>query len=92
MAFEWDDAKAAANLKKHGIGFDRAAMAFGDPFAIERRDLRAFYAEERFVLIGLSGTAILSVVYTEREDRIRIISAWRATKHEIKDYHSQNAD
>ncbi|HEX9882934.1 MAG TPA: BrnT family toxin [Desulfobaccales bacterium] len=91
LDFEWDDAKAAANFRKHGVTFAQAAYAFRDPFAVEWIDERAVHGEERIILLGMSGGQILSVVYTERGERIRIISARRATKHEKDNYFRQNA-
>jgi len=91
LDFEWDDAKAAANFRKHGVTFEQAAHAFRDPFAVEWIDPRAAHAEERVILLGMSGSQILSVVYTERGERLRIISARRATKHEKDNYYRQNA-
>ena len=92
MEFEWHDTKAEANLQTHGVSFDLAKTVFKDPFAIERLDDRKDYAEERFVIIGMAeGHVLLFVAYTEREDRIRIISARRVTQHEQDDYYRQNA-
>ncbi len=91
LEFEWDNAKAATNVGKHGVTFEQAAYAFRDPFGVEWVDESSDYAEERFILLGMSGGQILSVVYTERKGRIRIISARRATKHEKNEYYRQNA-
>ena len=56
LEFEWDDAKAAANFRKHGVTFEQAAYAFRDPFAVEWIDARAVYGEEeRVILLGMSG-------------------------------------
>ncbi len=85
-AFEWDETKAAENYAKHGVSFETATKVFRDPFAIERLDDREDYGEERFILIGTAEAVVLTVVYTERDGRIRIISARRATKHEQDDY------
>ena len=91
MEFEWHDAKAEANLQAHGVSFDVAKTVFKDPFAIERLDDREDYGEARFVLIGMAeGNVVLFVAFTEREDRIRIISARRATQNEEADYIQQN--
>ncbi len=80
MEFEWHDAKAEANLIAHGVGFELAKMVFKDPFAIERLDDREDYGEERFVIVGMAeGQVLLFVAFAEREERIRIISARRAT-------------
>jgi uncharacterized DUF497 family protein len=91
LDFEWDDAKAAANFRKYGVTFEQAAHAFRDPFAMEWIDARAVYGEERVILLGMSGGQILSVVYTERGEIIRIISARRATRHEKDNYYRENA-
>jgi uncharacterized DUF497 family protein len=90
-AFEWDEAKNAENYAKHGIDFERACWAFRDPFAIERLDERENYDEDRVILIGMTEGVVLFVVYTERDSRLRLISARRATKREQDDYFAQNA-
>lgn len=78
-------------MQAHGVGFDLAKAVFKDPFAVERLDDREDYGEERFVIIGMAeGNVVLFVAYTEREDRIRIISARRATLNEQNDYFQQN--
>jgi putative transcriptional regulator len=90
LEFEFDKAKAKANLRRHGMSFDLARTVFSDPFAIERLDDREEHGEERFVIIGVAeGKALLFVAYTQREDRIRIISARRATRYEQDDYFQQ---
>jgi uncharacterized protein len=92
LGFEWDKAKAKANYRRHGVSFELAETVFQDPFAIERLDDREDRDEERFVIIGVAeGGVLLFVAYTEREERIRIISARRATQHEQDDYFQQNA-
>ena len=92
LEFEWHNAKAEANFSTHGVGFDLATTVFKDPFAIERLDDRKDYGEERFVMIGMAeGNVLLLVAYTEREERIRIVSARRATQYEQDDYFQQNA-
>ncbi len=91
MKFEWDEVKAKSNFKDHGVTFELAKTVFDDAFAIERLDEREDYSEERFVIIGMAeGQALLFVAYTERNGRIRIISARRATQHEQNDYFEQN--
>ncbi len=89
ISFEWDDEKAAENYVKHGVNFEFATLAFKDPFAVERIDDRHDYGEERFILIGMARHVVLFVVYTEREERIRLISARCATKLEYDDYVQQ---
>ena len=91
MEFEWDDLKAAENVRKHAVSFAQAALAFGDPFAVEWIDLGEAYAEERIILLAMSGPQVLTVVYTERAERTRIISARRATKNEQDLYYRENA-
>ena len=92
LEFEWHAAKAEANLQIHGVSFDLAKTVFKDPFAVELLDDREDYGEERFVIIGMAeGHVLLFVAYTEREERIRIISARRATQDEQDDYFKQNA-
>jgi len=89
--FEWDVEKAVANLRRHGVTFDQAARAVGDAFAVEVIDDRADYGEERVNLLGVCDDVILHVTYTERADRIRIISARRAQRHEQDRYFRENA-
>ena len=89
--FTWRKEKAAANWHAHGVTFDQAAIAVGDHFAIEAIDGREAYAEERINLIGMCEGVILHVTYTERDDRIHIISARRAERHEQDNYYRENA-
>jgi uncharacterized DUF497 family protein len=87
LRFEWDDAKAAANLRKHRVSFDEAAEVFYDPNAFDDYDSEHSEEEARFFIIGVSNRRLLYVVYVEREgDVIRIISARRADKIERKIY------
>lgn len=80
--FEWDEAKNHANIIKHKIDFADAAQVFFDERRIERLDIRN-YGEDRYQVIGMSNGRVLFVVYTERhENRIRIISARKASKQE----------
>ena len=67
-----------------------ATLVFKDPFATERLDDREDYGEDRFILIGIAEGAVLTVVHTERNGRIRIISARQATRHEQDDYFVEN--
>jgi len=84
--FKWDPDKAAKNLRKHGVSFDDAVAVFTDEHAIDEPDVDP--DEERFRITGMSpAVGVLVVIYTERDrDRIRIISARKATKHEVKTY------
>ena len=90
LEFEWDDAKAAENYTRHGVSFDLAKKVFNDPFAVERIDDRQDYGEERYIISGLADGELLFVAYTEREERIRLISARRAIRHEQDDYFRHN--
>jgi uncharacterized protein len=85
--FEWDRAKAAANHEKHCVRFEHAVSAFEDPFALVEYDDSEDYGEDRFILTGRVQDGILVVVYTERGDRIRIISAREATDYERRNYY-----
>jgi uncharacterized protein len=89
--FEWDETKAAENYLRHGVEFEAARQVFRDPFAIEQLDDREDYGEDRLILIGMGNGIVLTIVYTERDARIRLISARRATKHEQDEYFTQNA-
>jgi uncharacterized DUF497 family protein len=67
LEFEWNAAKAEANLQAHGVSFELAKTVFKDPFAIERIDDRQDYGEERFILIGMAdGHVLLFIAHTER--------------------------
>ena len=91
IEFEWDDIKAARNLRVHRVSFEQAAIACRDSFAIDVIDERENYGEERSILLGLYGLEVLYVAYTERGDNIRIIMARRAEKHEQDKYYRENA-
>lgn len=86
VAFEWDPKKDAANLCKHGVGFAEARTVFGDPLSVTVPDPDHVADEERFVIVGMSAERKLLVVHTERGERIRLISARTATKHEKRAY------
>jgi uncharacterized DUF497 family protein len=87
VKFEWDPQKAAANLQKRGVSFEDAASVFGDPLAATIPDPLHSTDEARFITIGVTPSQrLLVVVHTDQADRIRIISARRATRVEIKKY------
>ena len=90
VQFEWDDNKAAVNLAKHGVSFERARLVFSDPFGVGTYDTRDDYDEDRFTQVGMVEGVLLFAAYTERDERIRIISARRATRDEQDDYFQQN--
>ena len=88
MRFQYDPAKARFNLRKHGVSFADAEGVFTDPLALSVED-RDATGEPRFVTVGMGCAGeILVVVYTERDDAFRLISARRATRRERRDYES----
>jgi uncharacterized DUF497 family protein len=90
MNFEWDRTKAAANLEKHGVAFDEAATAFGDPLSITIGDPDHSDDEDRFVLIGQAYSGrLLVVVHTDRGESVRLISARLATRRERQSYEQE---
>ena len=89
--YQWDDAKAASNYARHGVTFEAARDVFKDPFGLEFVDGREDYGEERFILIGMAGRRLLVVVYTMRDERIRLISARGAEPFEQRQYHEQGS-
>jgi len=90
--FEWDPIKAKKNLRKHGIGFERASTVFSDPRALSEFDDEHTDDEDRWVTLGLDRNGVLLVVchiYQAEGDmsaRVRIFSARKATKQETKQY------
>ena len=89
LRFEWDNRKAAANLRKHGVSFEEARSVFFDEQARLIDDPDHSEEEDRFVLLGLSGALRLLLVchcYRSEGEVIRIISARRATRTEAKFY------
>ncbi|MDP2261115.1 MAG: BrnT family toxin [Caulobacter sp.] len=85
--FEWDDAKAAANLLRHGISFTLARDVFLDPHGITTPDDSMDYGEDRHLTIGEINSRLIAVVWTLRGDRTRIISARPAAPKERRAYH-----
>jgi len=87
LQFEWDPAKAAENLAKHGVSFEEAATVFRDTLSATGTDPDHSVGEERFIIFGLSTSGrLLVVAHTEHGDIIRIISARLATSGERKIY------
>lgn len=88
MHFEWDEAKALANEKKHGVSFAEAETVFSDNLALHQYDGPHSWNEERFIIIGMSERPrLLFVVYVERiEETFRLISARPATVRERRTY------
>lgn len=89
MKFEWDLEKNKSNKEKHGIDFETAALVFKDEHRIEIYDAEHSENEDRYDTIGMVNE-ILFVVYTERKENIRIISARLATEEERSIYYDCN--
>ncbi|MTJ08227.1 MULTISPECIES: BrnT family toxin [unclassified Anabaena] len=91
LQFEWDENKRLNNIRKHGIDFVDAVIIFENDNVIIEDD-RFNYNEQRFIALGLLQGWVIVIVYTEREDIIRIISARKATKYEQRTYFEQIAN
>jgi len=90
MQFEWDEEKAKINIKKHKVGFQEAKSVFGDPLSITIDDPDHSKEEQRFIDVGTSASGkLLVIVYTERGNKIRIISCRKATPTERRKYEEQ---
>jgi uncharacterized DUF497 family protein len=85
MGYQWDTEKSAANEAKHGISFLQAAQIFRGPI-LKAQDARRDYGESRFIALGIFDNVVMRVVFTERDGDIRIISAWKAGRHDRKKY------
>ena len=83
--FEWDAAKSDATFTERGVDFEMAAQVFEADF-IEREDLRHDYGERRFMVTGEVEGLVITVVWTPRGRRRRIISAWPASHRERREY------
>lgn len=94
MQFEWDDEKEKINIVKHGIDFTTAARVFKDENRLELYDEAHSDTEDRYITIGMiDGVAyIVMVVYTEREEAIRMISARKATNQEGRMYYDYSQE
>jgi uncharacterized DUF497 family protein len=90
LQFEWDPDKAESNLKRHGVSFEEAATAFGDPLSLTVADPDHSDDEERAVLLGLTFRGRLVVVsHTDRGESVRLISARLATPRERRSYEQE---
>ena len=85
ILFEWDYRKRASKLEKYGLDFTRAIRIFSNPI-IEWRDDREDYGEDRWIAIGRWQTNHMVIVYTWRGQKRRIISAWKAGRHDQRIY------
>lgn len=91
MEFEWDNAKAQSNELKHGVEFVEAMTVFADPLSVTGYDPDHSIDEDRFITMGLSGEGNLLIVsHTDRNEKIRIISARQASRAERRDYEDGN--
>jgi uncharacterized protein len=87
MDFEWDDAKAESNERKHGVTFTEAMTIFADLLSVTAYDPRHADDEDRYLTMGLSADGrVLVVSHTDRGQAVRLISARVATRAERKDY------
>ena len=87
MPFEWDSEKAVENLRKHGVPFEEAETVFDDPLSKTLLDPDHSEGEEHYLEIGYSSRRrLLLVSYTERQGRVRIMSARRVTRKERRSY------
>ncbi|MEQ8973757.1 MAG: BrnT family toxin [Coleofasciculus sp. C1-SOL-03] len=87
MRFEWDDKKAESNFRKHGVTFEEAVTVFADPYLLFTEDSKHSEGEEREWAIGeAENGSMIVVVFTMRGEKLRIISARKATKRERRRY------
>ncbi len=91
MQFEWDEAKRQSNIRKHGFDFVDVPPLF-DGYTVTVEDTRMAYDEQRWVTLGLLKGRVLVVAHTERGDKIRLISARKATQYEEDAYLRQIHD
>ncbi len=89
MKFEWDENKNSINKEKHKVSFETAAHVFDDPYYIEMYDFEHSIDEDRFIALGMVGD-VLFVVFTEKKDAVRLISARLATSIERRIYYDQD--
>ena len=93
LIFEWDAAKARANLRKHGVSFVEAVTVFADPLAAIHDDPDHSTSEARELIVGHSTAGKLLIVsFTEQANSVRIISARRVTRRERRDYEARSKD
>ncbi len=90
MRVEWDATKASVNFLKHRVTFGEAIEVFYDPNALEDYDAGHSTSETRICITGFSRRRLLFVVFTEHNDKVRIISARKATKAEREFYEGRN--
>jgi uncharacterized DUF497 family protein len=87
LLFEWDPDKAHRNQRKHGVSFEEATTVFSDPLSVTEFDPLHSDDEDRFIIMGVSSNnRVVVVSFTDRKERIRIISARAASKRERTTY------
>jgi hypothetical protein len=86
VTFEWDEPKAALNLRKHGVSFLAATQVFQDANRFERLEDSEDYGETRWIVIGLAGQTVIVLIYVLRGDNIRVVSARKRDRDEIETY------
>ena len=91
MKFEWDENKSLDCFRIRGFHFHLAAQVFGDPHRKVQLDSRFIYGEDRYLALGRVDDRVLTVVYTTRNDAIRIISARKANAREVKKYENNTS-
>ena len=87
MRIQYDEGKNQKNIRKHGLSFETASIAFDDPSAVVIYDYTHSDSEDRYNLLGAVGSHILFIVYTARGETIRMISARPATRREKETYY-----
>jgi uncharacterized DUF497 family protein len=93
LLFEWDEDKAESNWRKHKVKFDEAQTVFLDDLSITVPDAQHSRAEVRFRIVGISNLKRLVVVsFTDRGERMRLISARKASRSETRDYEEKDFD
>lgn len=90
LIFAWNERKAGANFRKHGVSFEEAATAFADPLSLVIADPDHSFEETRFILLGMTRRGrLVVVVHAERGDTVRVISARPATRAERRAYEEE---
>jgi uncharacterized protein len=90
LEFEWDEGKQRTNRKKHKLGFEEGQSVFDDDYALTVTDPR--HEEPRFKTTGMAGSRMLTVIWTPRESRIRLISVRSASRAERRAYRSLHGE
>ena len=86
QTFEWDEAKAVSNLRRHRVSFEYATRVFLDALGVEMEDGRRDCGEARYITVGRIERRVFVVVYTQRTDVIRLVSARKANRREVRRY------